>query len=389
MSVLKVAADFGNSNTKIYIGENRQNIPSVIKRNYTQPSSTDVSTESAIENIFSNLCAFINSGALSGSCTYFVGRLAMIQEDHMNMDITHGEKAENDIPIVIGLVGIAADQVQEYYKNKNEVPQSIDLNVALTTAIPANQFSQQKAQAFADRYTKNKHTVVLYLQDINNTSITVNINFIYAKATAEGVPALWTLFTSNKNILDRYNNEYEKQAIPIDLKDLNMLHVDIGDGTVELVVTESLTPVISICEGKRHGVGHAAENAMDLYKEKLGSNVEINRQEFMKLMEKENKRGILARSFMEQTIDEQIDAIYKSVVKKYEKTSDLDLIVVYGGGSIVFEKNLYKRLLEFCNKEMIELLWIPEEYTVDMNVKGLKYLAEKADINKKNDKSTK
>ncbi|WP_223822168.1 hypothetical protein [Paenibacillus peoriae] len=56
---------------------------------------------------------------------------------------------------------------------------------------------------------------------------------------------------------------------------------------------------------------------------------------------------------------------------------DIDFLMVFGGGSITFEEDLYPSLTEFSEDVKCMILWIPEEYAIDMNLDGLEILHTK------------
>jgi plasmid segregation protein ParM len=51
--------------------------------------------------------------------------------------------------------------------------------------------------------------------------------------------------------------------------------------------------------------------------------------------------------------------------------NEIDLICVYGGGSILMRSVLYPQLKELCAEREMQLLYIPAEYAVLLNAMGL------------------
>ncbi len=49
---------------------------------------------------------------------------------------------------------------------------------------------------------------------------------------------------------------------------------------------------------------------------------------------------------------------------------DLDIVVVTGGGSIVFKNHLEEKLYKLCDELNVTVLWSPEELATTMNVEG-------------------
>lgn len=159
-----------------------------------------------------------------------------------------------------------------------------------------------------------------------------------------------------------------------------ILHVDIGDGTTEYVYTVGLNPVIDACSGERRGVGHATEEAKELLKDEVGGHLNINRQQFISILRdpSHNLYDLTVR-FMEEARYAQAQKILEDIQEKYmEKTAgQVDFIAVYGGGSVQFKDDLYDELIDFANQVRCKVLWIPENFAVDMNVKGMQVLNDK------------
>lgn len=51
---------------------------------------------------------------------------------------------------------------------------------------------------------------------------------------------------------------------------------------------------------------------------------------------------------------------------------DIDVIVVYGGASILLKDALYNELKDRYKEFGIEVLWVPEEFATTMNAVGMK-----------------
>ena len=199
------------------------------------------------------------------------------------------------------------------------------------------------------------------------------------KVTQEGIPALYALLESENEILKNYNEHYKKQAVPKDFANKRILHVDIGDGTTEYIYTVGMNPVTDVCSGEKRGVGHATEEATQLLKEEVGGFLNLNRQQFMDIFrDPSHHLHDLAVRFMQEARYSQAQRILEDIQEKYSDIAgNVDVIAVYGGGSIQFKEELYEELLDFANTVHCEVLWIPEKYAVDMNVNGLHVINEK------------
>lgn len=375
---LTIANDIGNSETKMKVNDVLIKQPSVIKRLFQKPNVTETNDDKNVTNLLDELVVNITSNAIKRDGLYFVGKRANITADQVdNMSIVIGGKYKHDIPVIMTLSMISARAIQLHYQEKKEMPSIINLDLLMTTAIPSSEFSHDKAKQLEKRFLDNDHVVIVY---VGEKAVTVKLNFEHVKVTQEGVPALFALLESDKEILKEYNQFYKKNVQPRDFKDKKIFHVDIGDGTTEYIYTIGVNPVNDACSGERRGVGHATEEALKLLKDEVGGYLNINRQQFVNILRdhSHNLHG-LAIQFMSEARYLQANKILEDILEKYKnKTAgNVDVIAVYGGGSIQFEEELKDELLEFAKEVHCEVLWIPEKYAVNMNVNGMQVLNDK------------
>ncbi|MBB3870107.1 ParM/StbA family protein (plasmid) [Parageobacillus toebii NBRC 107807] len=374
---LVVANDIGNSETKMIVNDTLIKQPSVVKRLLSKPNVMETNVEKNIANLLDELIVHVTSNAIKRSGLYFIGKRANMTADKVeNMNIKLGNKSKHDIPVLMTLSMLAARSVQLAYQENQELPPSISVDVSMTTAIPASEYSADQARYLEGRFTSNDHVVIVY---VGETPVTVTLHFQTVKVTQEGIPALYALLESENEILKNYNEHYKKQAVPKDFANKRILHVDIGDGTTEYIYTVGMNPVTDVCSGEKRGVGHATEEATQLLKEEVGGFLNLNRQQFMDIFrDPSHNLHDLAVRFMQEARYSQAQRILEDIQEKYSDIAgNVDVIAVYGGGSIQFKEELYEELLDFANTVHCEVLWIPEKYAVDMNVNGLHVINEK------------
>lgn len=372
-----MANDIGNSETKMIVNDTLIKQPSVVKRLLSKPNVMETNVEKNIANLLDELIVHVTSNAIKRSGLYFIGKRANMTADKVeNMNIKLGNKSKHDIPVLMTLSMLAARSVQLAYQENQELPPSISVDVSMTTAIPASEYSADQARYLEGRFTSNDHVVIVY---VGETPVTVTLHFQTVKVTQEGIPALYALLESENEILKNYNEHYKKQAVPKDFANKRILHVDIGDGTTEYIYTVGMNPVTDVCSGEKRGVGHATEEATQLLKEEVGGFLNLNRQQFMDIFrDPSHNLHDLAVRFMQEARYSQAQRILEDIQEKYSDIAgNVDVIAVYGGGSIQFKEELYEELLDFANTVHCEVLWIPEKYAVDMNVNGLHVINEK------------
>jgi len=372
---LKIANDIGNSETKMIVNNELIKQPSVVKRLLTKPNVTETDIDKNVANLLDELVVNITSQGLKRDGLYFVGKRANITADQVeNINIKLGNKHKHHIPVIMTLSMTAGYAVQLAYRENNELPSNLSLKVMMTSAIPASEYDIDKARQLENRFLNDDHIVIVY---VGEKAVTVNLTFEQVKVTQEGVPALYALLESDKDILKNYNKEYRKEVTPREFKNKKILHVDIGDGTTEYIYTVGLNPIKDACSGERRGVGHATEEATKLLKDEVGGHININRQQFISIL-KDSSHNLheLAVRFMEEARYLQAQQIFEDIQEKYmtNTAANVDVIAVYGGGSIQFKDDLYEELLDFANEVHCEVVWIPESYAVNMNVNGMQVL---------------
>ncbi|MEJ9222339.1 ParM/StbA family protein, partial [Paenibacillus glucanolyticus] len=346
---LVVANDIGNSETKMIVNDTLIKQPSVVKRLLSKPNVMETNVEKNIANLLDELIVHVTSNAIKRSGLYFIGKRANMTADKVeNMNIKLGNKSKHDIPVLMTLSMLAARSVQLAYQENQELPSSISVDVSMTTAIPASEYSADQARYLEGRFTSNDHVVIVY---VGETPVTVTLHFQTVKVTQEGIPALYALLESENEILKNYNEHYKKQAVPKDFANKRILHVDIGDGTTEYIYTVGMNPVTDVCSGEKRGVGHATEEATQLLKEEVGGFLNLNRQQFMDIFrDPSHNLHDLAVRFMQEARYSQAQRILEDIQEKYSDIAgNVDVIAVYGGGSIQFKEELYEELLDFAN----------------------------------------
>lgn len=371
--------DIGNANTEIaiikdgVIAYTRQD--SVISYLPSTPTGTDENVDYIIENIFDNLTVNFFSSKVKQNGVYYVGKKALTSNKQVrNMTISSGNKSDNDIPLITSLSMVAAMALKEYYETEKELPSELSVDLKMATAIPSSEYTLDKAKYLEKRFLEGQHIVTLFIAD---KTVAVTVDVTACKVTEEGKTAMLAFLNSDNDILENYNKTYKKKAVVTDFDESSALHNDIGDGTSEFVGTEGTNPYSSA--GVRIGVGHATQEAIELYRSALGGNVgELKRQQFMDLLKRNNDKAQIAREKLETALVGQSSLIFDEISNAFIQltNSNADYFFVHGGGSIVFNEYLYDTLVEYAKTVHGEVVWIPEKYATHMNSTGTLYLAK-------------
>ncbi|QOK29994.1 ParM/StbA family protein (plasmid) [Cytobacillus oceanisediminis] len=385
--LLDCSNDNGNSEQAMFINGELLRQPNV----YAEPSSKgfvdNVSPESLMDNLMNQIDVTISSSSIDFDGRYYIGRKAIkSQYQPFSMDVALDTKYNSDLPIINTIGTLAAKSVQNYFTKNKKIPSELNVKVNMLTALPVEQWNPENADYFAKRFTGDKETLIhSVVVHINNIDVHVKITFESVRVAAEGVPALFALlFDENLNyrnddIFNNYKDTYGKEITGESLKGKRISHIDIGDGTTDMPVTNGFNLDTHYVTGCDHGVGHAIEDALKNFKEQHNSLKKLTRQKFSEYLKEEDHQyhRDAVRYFQKTALTQS-----KFIFKEYQRVlsafdNEVDMIVVYGGGSIVLKESLFPLLKGLADKREKEILWVPEEYAPLMNVEGLSVLQKR------------
>lgn len=377
--MMRTVADIGNSELKMMINGELIKQQNVNKRIFGRVKNKEGSLQHSVTNLMDEICVHVTSDAIERDGKFYVGyRAAHSNGKPDALDIELGDKHKRDLPVINVLSVMATKAVQTIYNEVGELPKSMEIPASLILAIPASEYEPSKARFLENRFKDNEHVVIVY---VGEEKVTVQIEFDIVKVTREGIPALYAIFEGNTDMFIDFGGLYELKNIDGQyFKDKKILHADIGDGTSEYIYSNGLNPVPDACWGEKRGIGHAIEGAIKLLQEEYEGGVDINRQQFSELLTDSNdKKHDKAVEFLEETRYMQAQGIYNDIEKSYiyKTASKAEVLAIYGGGSIALKDDLYKKALGFCKVNDMQLLWIPEKYATEMNVRGMEILSDK------------
>jgi plasmid segregation protein ParM len=372
-----VGNDNGNSEHDLIIDGKLVQQPNVNCAVDELPWSEEQSPESFIKNLQEQLVVTIDSPAARPGM-YYVGKFALESGEILdNLQIGIDLKCDMDLPVVNTLAQIAAMAVQKGYEEEKKIPERIDVEVDMATALPVTQHTDETSAKFERRFTSGSHHVTVHL---GIQRVTVKIVFAFVKVVPEATPVIFTLqkdadgnwregdvfqeFAETYNIEKKFNGSY--------FKDKRILHVDIGDGSTEYPITEGNKFLRQFVYGSHHGAGYAIEEALDEFNRLI--HLPDSPRQFFSDVIKNSKHKYHARAIktLKRPLESQVKQIVQNVKRQLTKArNEIDLICVYGGGSIIMRSILYPHLKELCAEREIQLLYIPAEYAVQMNAMGL------------------
>ena len=369
---LRVGNDNGNSEHKMIIEGELIVQPNVYADVRKLPLLDDINIDACINDIQNNLIVSIDSPALGTSGTYFIGTYA-ISTGHMLKNIGVGaanSKFNSDIPIINTISRIAGYAAKKAYLEDNSV-EKVKVNVEMTTGLPVNQYSKNKAFDFAKKFMDGTHnaTVIAGLKRIN-----VEIKFVYVKALPESTPSIFYLQSRKaKDPIFKTFNELNNLNVNGDyFKDKRILHCAIGEGTTEFPLTIDIDFDPNFIEGTNNGIGHAINRVLNDFK-KANYLTKFSRQEYsIAIKDKDHKFHDKAIDFVYNEVRDESQVIFETLEEQIEKANNLvDIVMIHGGGSILAKKFIYDKLVELGKERGILIYYLDGMDAVSLEVKGM------------------
>ncbi|MBP3966640.1 ParM/StbA family protein [Paenibacillus lignilyticus] len=372
-----VGNDNGNSEHDLIIDGKLIQQPNVNCRVDELPWSEEQAPESFVRNLQDQLVVTVDSPAARPGM-YYVGKFALESGEIIDtIQIGIDSKSEMDLPIINTLAQIAALAVQKAFEDEKKIPSQIDVEVDMATALPVTQHTDESSARFEKRFTSDVHHVTVHL---GVQRVAVKISFPFVKVVPEATPVIFTLqkdaagnwregdifadFAATYGLEKKFNGSY--------FKDKRILHVDIGDGSTEYPITEGNKFLRQFIHGSHHGAGYAIEEALQEFNRLI--HLPDSPRQFFSDVLKNPKHKYHARALktLRRPLESQVKQIVQHVKKQLTKArNEIDLICVYGGGSILMRTVLYPYLKEACDEREIKLLYMPADYAVELNAAGL------------------
>ncbi len=368
---LSVGNDNGNSEHDIIINGKLIKQPNVLAKVRALPNFDEVSEDAIIRNMENNLVATIDSQACD-KCTYYIGEYARKSGKKLtNIEVgAFNSKLDSDIPVVNTLGQIAGYAVQKAIK---EVPDlsELEVNVDMVTALPVTQFSKKNADIFSKKFTNGKHYVTLH---ISRREIKVIINFEFVKVLPESVPTVFYLqgIKEGDPVLSEFNQTYKINTDGKFFQNKKILHLAIGEGTTEYPLTEGMIYNLNFIEGSNNGVGHATERVINAFM-KAKYLQKFTRQDYSDVLKNPaHKYHVPALEFIDPELENEADNVIRHAREELGKANnDVDIMAIYGGGSILMKKYLYDRAATLCQRAEAMLFYVPESEAVTIEAKGM------------------
>lgn len=375
---LDVGNDQGNSEQDIIIDGTLIKSPNMYAFCAKRKSLYGQNQENFINNIENDIIIDIMANdSISRTGTYYVGKAAnTFGKAIRNIDIQNNAKYKSKIPAIttIGqIAGYAVKKVYELGKLTKDV--TINVNVDMALALPARQYTLENVRQYRKMFLDETFKTEIWTPDYG---VNISIVFNYVHVIPEGATTAFALrYTKNEKIFESYNakSENEKKlnsAFFTNNENKRCLNVSIGEGTTDFPLVEGVKYNSDFLEGLDEGVGTAIERSLETIREDTKQK-EFNRQKVSAIIKDKNNQYY---DIVMNAIDAELENIAEDITQKvqtevYRADGDIDLVCIYGGGSILMRKYLEKNLQQIFEESKTCVFYIDEEFAVDIEARGL------------------
>lgn len=393
--VVEVGNDNGNSEHDIIIDGVSIEQPNVFAKIRKLPLLDEVKIDYAARNIHDNLLATVTSPSAEPGI-YFSGNYALnsgakVRSIEVGVD---NNKIKSSIPVINTLERIAGECVKRAYENGEDISKlELKIEADMTTALPVTQYSKKNADEFSSKFMKEEHMVIVH---VGNIDVKCTIKFPFVKTLPESVPATFAFQSmylkeaesGKEKEIEKHNKEvkelfgeFNKQfsdETDIDFIDgkffenKRILHVGIGEGTTEYPLTNGIEFDPNFIHGSNNGIGHAIDKALPEFQDELGL-LDYSRQKYSEVLrDPKHRYNSIASEIVEQYIEEQAEDILTHIKAEIQRANnEIDIVAIYGGGSIPMKEILFQKVKAICDRAHIKLFYVPAKYAVTLESRGM------------------
>ena len=392
---MNVANDLGYGSVKAKVNDTKIHFPSVLalqrEQDIAKPVEFDSEKEklSYLSDIINHMDITVSSSAVKTQGRFLLGTAAVKSSLPMRAfdvnDFTG--KSDNDLSIILTLGMIAAQRVALAVENGEDLSEQLNAEVNMTTALPVSEGKKNGiVDSYINKYVNSKHTVVFHnLKD----PITVSLTFNKVYVALEGEVAQLYIQNSDiklKGLIKKdFAKNYPELATEIEVTDLvkikNLLGIDIGEGTTDLVVIKDGKANAVSSTSLPTGYGNALQDAIDVLQTQ-NMNFEARSQLQDYLSQDVSPLAKRMQNKVRQTVFEQLAPFADKIVEAASKTmrkagANVEVLYVYGGGSIPMleqtelRQKLAQKMKDFSGGIDVPVIWIDKSYAQILNEKGL------------------
>lgn len=403
MNMMKTANDLGYGSVKAIIDDKEIQFPSVFTIEREQDIASPVEFESKsqkdeyMKEFLNHMDVTISSSSIKTPGRFLIGQNAVDQ----NLPLTHFDindyagKAESDYSLILTLSMIAGAAVEQAYEEGKDLSEPLKVNTRMAAALPVKEGSNiETKNMYRERYAGSTHQVTFH--NFKNP-ITVTIEFDKVFVATEGETAQLFISTGKdkdltKKIKEDFDTRYPEMASLVKAEDLiqakNVVSIDIGAGTVDIVVIVNGKALVSASYSLSEGYDNALEEALEVLRDKkfnFSSVAEL--KEFLATKPSPLSRGRYeaVQKVVYAQLEPFCDRIVIEVSRSVRKAgATIEVVYVHGGGSIpmkdqtMLRTKLEDKLKDFNGGQVVPVIWITKEKAQTLNRDGLEFIVDHA-----------
>ena len=381
---LKVGNDNGNSEQDIIINGVQLQQADVYGRVIGRLNLEELDQDDFIENLENNLVIGIAGSKYVNTGEYYVGNYTLKSGATVrNTEVGAGNNKTDSEVVYLNTIGqIAAYAVKKAHKGDKTIS-DIEVNVDMTTALPITQYDKREAERFANKFMDGEHRLTVKTPQ---KDYYVNLKFNFVKVIPEGVTTTFALIGGVDEIYKTYNQKVRENLTKVSkdslyMEELNtayftkeqrrILHISIGESTTEYPITNGIAFDPNFVQGSNNGNGHAIKKALPLFNSEFRCS--YSRQMYSDVVKSSgHKFHHDTLNYLIGPFEVEAQEIYRRAVDELERSNnEVDVIMVYGGGSILMREFLEPKLEAVARQIRSKLLYVDKEYAVTLESKGL------------------
>lgn len=381
---LKVGNDNGNSEQDIIINGVQLQQADVYGRVIGRLNLEELDQDDFIENLENNLVIGIAGSKYVNTGEYYVGNYTLKSGATVrNTEVGAGNNKTDSEVVYLNTIGqIAAYAVKKAHKGDKTIS-DIEVNVDMTTALPITQYDKMEAEKFANKFMDGEHRLTVKTPQ---KDYYVNLKFNFVKVIPEGVTTTFALIGGVDEIYKTYNQKVRENLTKVSkdslyMEELNtayftkeqrrILHISIGESTTEYPITNGIAFDPNFVQGSNNGNGHAIKKALPLFNSEFRCS--YSRQMYSDVVKSSgHKFHQDTLNYLIGPLEDEAQEIYRRAVDELERSNnEVDVIMVYGGGSILMREFLEPKLEAVARQIRSKLLYVDKEYAVTLESKGL------------------
>ena len=381
---LKVGNDNGNSEQDIIINGVQLQQADVYGRVIGRLNLEELDQDDFIENLENNLVIGIAGSKYVNTGEYYVGNYTLKSGATVrNTEVGAGNNKTDSEVVYLNTIGqIAAYAVKKAHKGDKTIS-DIEVNVDMTTALPITQYDKREAEKFAHKFMDGEHRLTVKTPQ---KDYYVNLKFNFVKVIPEGVTTTFALIGGVDEIYKTYNQKVRENLTKVSkdslyMEELNtayftkeqrrILHISIGESTTEYPITNGIAFDPNFVQGSNNGNGHAIKKALPLFNSEFRCS--YSRQMYSDVVKSSgHKFHQDTLNYLIGPLEDEAQEIYRRAVDELERSNnEVDVIMVYGGGSILMREFLEPKLEAVARQIRSKLLYVDKEYAVTLESKGL------------------